>query len=95
MLCLKLVIARFAVRFLVIIKKARAGLLFGCCQSVADTVYVWRRLKNKTGSVAQKPVDCSKRRRIINDEVLLAYLAKHPEAYLSDMAALLLCQRCP
>lgn len=56
-----------------------------------DTVYVWRRLKDKTGSVAKKPVDCSKRRRIINDEVLLAYPAEHPDAYLSEMAALFDC----
>lgn len=47
--------------------------------------------QTNTGSLAKKPVDCSKRCRKINDEALLAYLAEHPDAYLADIAKLFGC----
>ena len=71
------------------------------CNSVAEvavafgvsrhTIYAWQRLKLNTGSLAKKPVDCSKRRRKIDDKVLLTYLEEHPDAYLFEMAELFNC----
>lgn len=61
---------------------------FGVSQ---HTIRAWQRLKGDTGSLAKKPIDCSKRRRKIDDEVLRAYLDEHPDAYLSEMADLFSC----
>ena len=49
-----------------------------------STLQRWQRMMNKTGTVNVKPRDRTPYK--INNEELKAYISKHPDAYLSEIA---------